>query len=228
MEKLYGLSVKYTNIDSILQYQEYFQYNYWNFIKYQPEIKLINIIDKIRPTIHTDGEYILLNVRSESRFLFDYQTKMKLEVFLQSKKLPLNLKICDFSIIPVEEQYNLCSKAKIFISQHGAGCTNLIFTQKNCPLIEINFRKHWYCDPVCKSHMNNTISINDKCDGKLTYHNEFHKADYHNLCYLIDKPYFEIEAVEYGGRFLSVNPISKEKIYIDGSELIKLVNDILK
>jgi hypothetical protein len=29
MEKLYGLSVKYTNIDSILQYQEYFQYNYW-------------------------------------------------------------------------------------------------------------------------------------------------------------------------------------------------------
>jgi len=208
----------------------YFQYDCWKFIKYQPEIKLINIVDKIRPSTHTNGEYILLNIRNDSRVLFDYQTKLKLEVFLQSQKLPINLKICDFSIIPVEEQYNLCSNARVFISAHGAGCTNLIFTPKNCPLIEINFRKHWYCwdnDNICELHRNNIISINDKCEGPNKSHGGFHKADYHNLCHLIDKPYFEIEAVEYGGRFLSVNPISKEKIYIDGSNLINLLINIL-
>jgi hypothetical protein len=119
----------------------------------------------------------------------------------------------------VEEQYDICSDAALFICGHGAGCTNLIFTPKNCPLIEINFRNHWYCDPVCEDHYNGTISINEKCNGKLCYREYFHKADYHNLCHLIDKKYLEVEAVEYGGRFLSKNPISKQRIYIDGNQL---------
>ena len=28
----------------------------------------------------------------------------------------------------------------------------LIFTHKSTPLIEINLRKHWYCDNVCDDH----------------------------------------------------------------------------
>ena len=69
--------------------------------------------------------------------------------------------------------------------------------------------------------------MNTKCDGKLTYRPYFHKADYHNLCYLLGKKYLEIEAIKYDGGFLNKNPISKKNIYIDGEKIIKDVNELL-
>ena len=102
----------------------------------------------------------------------------------------------------------------------------MLFTQSDCPLIEINFRNHWYCDPVCDDHYYGRISINCKCSGSRT-NSFFHKADYHNLCHLINKKYIEIEAEKYSEGFTARNPISKKKIYIDGQNLLKHINTFI-
>jgi fructose-1,6-bisphosphatase/inositol monophosphatase family enzyme len=89
-----------------------------------------------------------------------------------------------------EEQYHICSEAALFISAHGAACSNMIFTPSSTPMIEINFRKDWYCDPVCDQHYHNKISFDTKCNGQLL-HAEYHKADFHNLSHLLGKKYYE-------------------------------------
>jgi hypothetical protein len=189
-------------------------YDCWKFIKYPIDKHVYEIINKINSK--EKGEYILLNQRSTNdRHMYDANTKLPLEEYLLAQEFTYPVKICNFETLKPEEQFAICSKAKIFISAHGAGCTNLIFTPPECPLIEVNFRKHWYCDNVCDDHFLGKISINDKCNGKLNYRPEFHKADYHNLCYLINKHYTEIQAEYYGGIFKSRSPISKTHIYID-------------
>ena len=219
MEKIYNVPVSYTD-KRISNRMTYSGYDCFNFIQYPPNGHIRRIVDKLcKPT----GSYILLNLRKQNRVLYDFHTKQPLEEYINTKTFPIPFKWCNFDNMSVEEQYTICSDAALFISAHGAGCTNLIFTPSTCPLIEINFRKHWYCDPVCNDHFNGTISINAKCNGKLTYRNYFHKADYHNLCHLIGKKYHEIEAIEYAGRFLDRNPINKENVYIDADALVHTI-----
>lgn len=203
-------------------------YNCWQFIKYNEDPHIKNIYRKIISNI-SEGQYILLNIRDDQRILYDYNSGLKLESFLTKNQNRLNAPFifCNFSKIPPEEQYKICNNAKILIAAHGAGCTNLIFTPQNTPLIEINLRKDWYCDPVCNLHIEGKICMNTKCHGKLTYRPYFHKADYHNLCYLLEKKYLEIEAIKYDGGFLNKNPISKKNIYIDGEKLITTINQLL-
>tara|TARA_A100001015_G_scaffold294076_1_gene371434 strand:- start:9511 stop:10374 length:864 start_codon:yes stop_codon:yes gene_type:complete len=230
MKKLYN-NVEYLTDISCTEYNSknisptiiYKGYNFAEFIKYKPHPHLCKIYHKIisNKTLVQD-KYILLNQREiDDRYLYDYNTKLKLEDFLFSQKLKYPLKVCNFSNMTPEEQYEICNNCVIFISAHGAGCTNLIFTPKTAPFTEINFRKHWYCNEVCNDHFNGKISINEKCNGFKPY---FHKADYHNLCYLIGKKYLEIEAIEYGEGFNNRNPISKKKIYIDGHSLIEKIH----
>lgn len=196
------------------------------FLNLQFNKRIFNIYNKISPK--KKGKYILLNQRNiDNRYLYDYSTKKKLEHFIYSKKLNVKLVCVNFGTLKPNEQYIICSRAKIFISAHGAGCTNLIFTPKETPLIEINFRKHWYCDPVCNDHFHKKINMNHKCNGKLTYRKHFHKADFHNLCKLINKKYYEIQAVNYEGGFNDRNPINKKRIYIDGNKLIELIKSLI-
>tara|TARA_Y100000992_G_scaffold120614_1_gene79020 strand:- start:887 stop:1750 length:864 start_codon:yes stop_codon:yes gene_type:complete len=229
MNKLYNC--KY--IDEIKSHhkvknQFHLGYDCWKFIKYKQDPHITKIYRKIISN-KKEGKYILLNIRDDQRILYENNSGLKLETFLQENKhrLIAPFMYCNFSKMKPEEQYDACHNARIFISAHGAGCTNLIFTPVNTPLIEINFRKHWYCDSVCEKHYKGEISMNTKCDGKLTYRPYFHKADYHNLCYLLGKKYLEIEAIKYDGGFLNKNPISKKNIYIDGEKIIKDVNELL-
>ena len=60
-------------------------------------------------------------------------------------------------------------------------------------IMEFNFRKHWHCDPICDQHFSGQLAYNEKCDGELTFKPYFHKADYHNLARLLNKPYIELE-----------------------------------
>lgn len=235
MKKLYtnvkyltdASSTKYINENTLTK--TFDGYDCWKFIKYNPSPHLCKIYHKIISNKTLPQEkYILLNQRNiDDRYLYDYNTKLKLEDFLFSKNLKYPLKVCNFSNMTPEKQYNICRNSSLFISAHGAGCTNLIFTPTETPLIEINLRKHWYCDLLCDDHFHGKISINKKCNGTLNYRPYFHKADYHNLCYLINKKYIEMEAVEYGEGFGNRNPISKKNIYIDGNLLIKYINDLL-
>ena len=227
MNKLYNC--KY--IDKISTYQKkqfHSGYDHMKFTKYKQDPHITNIYRKIISN-KKEGKYILLNIRDDERILYENNSGLKLEAFLQENEHRLNASFlcCNFSKMKPEEQYDICHNACIFITAHGAGCTNLIFTPLKTPLIEINLRKHWYCDNVCDEHYKGKISMNTKCDGKLTYRPYFHKADYHNLCYLLGKKYLEIEAIKYDGGFLCRNPISKKNIYIDGEFLIKYINELL-
>lgn len=225
MQKMYGKTIKYTNL-LINNHRFNNGYNHNKFIKFQASNYLIELVKNIAST--EKPEYILFNQRKpNNRYLYDYKTKLPLDDYLKSQNLNLPLKTCCFDDLNVKEQYDICSKAIIFITMHGAACTNLIFTPLNTPLIEINFRTHWYCDGVCDDHFNGKISINEKCNGTLMFP-EYHKADYHNLCYLLGKKYYEISPIEYSGKFLNRNPISKENIFIDGDNLVKLINIYIK
>ena len=225
MQKIYNKKVDYVNFNNFNQINNPPLYDCWKFIKFKSSIQLISLINKINS--NKNGEYILLNQRKpDNRYLHDFNTKLYLQNYLKQKQFKLPFKFCCFDDMNVQEQYDICSKAAIFISVHNAGCTNLIFTPLNCPLIEINYRKHWYCDPVCDDHLNNKISINKKCNGKLQYYPEYHKADYHNLCHLLGKKYVEIDPIEYGGTYIDRNPINKKRIYIDGENLVNIVNSL--
>jgi hypothetical protein len=203
-------------------------YDCWEFINYKEDPHITKIYSKIISN-KIEGKHILLNIREDHRILYENNSGLKLETFLQENKNRLNAPFmyCNFSKMKPEEQYDVCHNARVLVSAHGAGCTNLIFTPINTPVIEINFRKHWYCDNVCDEHFRGEISMNAKCDGKLSFRPYFHKADYHNLCYLLNKKYIEIEAVKYDGGFLSRNPISKKNIYIDGENLIQYIDKLL-
>jgi hypothetical protein len=227
MKKLYK-NVSYSNNVKQQNNTTYNGYDCWQFIKYPICHHMCSIYDTISPKTLNNEKYILLNQRNEdNRYLYDYNTKLKLEEYLLNQNIKIPIKICNFDNMSPEEQYDICSNCIIFISAHGAGCTNIIFTQKNTPLIEINLRKHWYCDSVCDDHFYNKISVNEKCNGLLTYRSYFHKADYHNLCFLLGKKYVEMEAVEYKDGFNNRNPISKKKIYINGDELINHINNFI-
>jgi len=212
--KLFFLKRLFPNIrirnyafDAIPQVRISPPYDHMRFIQYSV---IPNILSAVSRTSSKEiGEYILINQRPiDDRYV--YVDDMPLEVFL--KDYPI--KVVDFGKMTPEEQYLACSKAKLFISAHGAGCTNLIYTPLDCPLIEINFRTHWYCDPVCNKHFSGDLDINEPCGSQLV----FHKADYHNLCYAIGKPYHEIQAIKYEG-ITTRNPISKKRIYISGQVL---------
>ena len=187
-------------------------YDHMRFIKYNTIPHILSAVT--RTSSKEIGEYILINQRSEDRYV--YADDIPLEVFL--KDMPI--KVVDFGKMTPQDQVQACSKAKLFISAHGAGCTNLIYTNITCPLIEINFRKNWYCDPVCDKHFLGELDINTPCGSQLKI--PFHKADYHNLCYAIGKPYYEVQALRYEG-IVNRNPISKKRIYISGQELMELI-----
>jgi len=222
-----GIKIEYipinTNISSRITHNGY---NHSFFLKYKKDNHILEIVERVCSTL--EGEYILLNQRDiDNRYLYDNDTGLPLEIYLNGIQFKYPVKSVNFEKMTPEEQYEACSKAVLFISAHGAGCTNCIFTPLNCPLIEVNFRKHWYCDPVCKDHMSNLLTVNEKCNGVLSAYPHFHKADYHNLCYLIGKPYVEIEVVKYGGSFLSNKPISKQRLFVDGNELSQIINGII-
>jgi len=228
MKKLYK-NVSYSDNlnNNIINNETYNGFDGWNYIRYKPCPHMKKIYNAILPIESNNEKYILLNQRNDDdRYLYDFDSKLKLEDFLlsQTSNLPIPIKICNFGNMSPEDQYEICSNCALLISAHGAGCTNIIFTPKKTPLIEINLRKHWYCDSVCDDHFYNRISVNDKCSGALIK-NHFHKADFHNLCFLLGKKYLEMEAVEYKDGFNNRNPISKKKIYINGNYLIKHIND---
>ena len=225
MKRLYSEALVEYRPVSRLNSVTYDGYDYMKFMDYAPNSYLINLVGRLG--VKGEGKYILLNQRKlDDRYLYDC-SGMSLQEYLSGEDLGMEFRYCSFDEMSVEEQYEICSGAAIFIGAHGAGNTNMIFTPSNCRLLEINLRLHWYCDPVCKDHLENRISINSRCNGRLTYCSEYHKADYHNLCKLLGRGYNEITPVRYGGGFNSDNPISRQSIYIDGKRLVELLRTLV-
>jgi len=227
LERIFHTKVKFTNHLFVYNQPKRSPFNHLHYIKYDTDPLLLQMLEHVIPT--ENGKYILLNQRKKNnRYLYDSTTSEPIHFFLDNYKdsFPIPYRYCCFDDMTPEEQYDMCSGAALFISVHGAACTNMIFTPVSTPLIEITFRKHWYCDPVCDGHFHQQIPFDTKCNGPLI-HPEYHKADFHNLCHLLGKKHYEITPDKYSGHFRDKNPISKENIHINGEYLVKLIHTIL-
>jgi len=226
LERIFRTDVKYTNKLLVYNQPKRSPFSHNRYIKYDKDPILLQMLKNVIPA--ENGKYILMNQRKENnRYIYDTKTNIPIHLFLEKYKETFHIpyRYCCFDDMTPEEQYNICSEAALFICGHGAACTNMIFMPISTPVIEINFRKDWFCDPVCDDHFHNKISFDTKCNGSLI-HPGYHKADFHNLCHLIGKKYYEITPDKYSGRFRDRNPISKENIHINGEYLIKLINRI--
>jgi hypothetical protein len=124
------------------------------------------------------------------------------------------------------EQLQILQNCKVFCGVHGANLVNMVFTQSVAHVIEVDFKAHWYCDPVCSEHLNKTLDPWTKCNGKLS-RGCYHKADYHNLSLLCGKTYTSISA-DYCEDFRDKNPINVQKVYVDFNKLSILIDSALE
>lgn len=197
------------------------------FRKYRPSSRYIQMAKSVKEHLGIKtkkGSKILLITREDSRILYDFRTRRlfseHLEDFCLRHKLPCSIE--NFDDCPLSVQAEAVSEARVVIASHGAANTNLFLMPDNGHLFEINFRKHWHCDPVCDDHFQNVIPYRSKCAGRLSFSPSFHKADYHNLARLFGKRYTEIELSD-ADTFLSRNPISLKNLFVDSEKILSAV-----
>ena len=210
--------------------------NMVNIIKYN-----INKLKKLSDVNNIKGTQVAFIYRTKNRILYDYKTKELIQNILTKELKNSNIlfKIANFDNYTFEEQAEFLKDVKILIACHGAAFTNLILLPQNATIMEVSFKKYWYCDPVCKGHLSgkygykedcHTISNSryyDKKNKKLIYH----KADYYNLSQLFGIGYKEIlieDANEYfkNPSDKDYNPINLTNIYIDSSALIDKIKTL--
>ena len=219
------------NIQRSIEYSitiETFPYNIidpWTFRKYDKSDFYADLADKVKISLGTKnitGHTITYVYRTNNRILYDFKSKKLLAEVLKDEfeKLNIPFKYASFDQMSLKDQANILSDTKIMLAVHGASNTNLVLLPDNAHLFEINFRKYWFCDPVCPNHKSGLLRYKDNCHGQLLYRNYFHKADYHNLAQLFGKKYTEWE-VEDADTFLDLNPINLKNIFIDSHSLIE-------
>ncbi|MCJ8332183.1 MAG: glycosyltransferase family 61 protein [Lentisphaeria bacterium] len=200
-------------------------YKHHKFINYTPNADYIRLSEFIKKNAGIEApeeNYVLLNQRPEgNRYLMESSSGLPLEEYLRDAlgKRGIRFRSCDFSTMRPTEQVQICLGAKVFISAHGAAFANVVFTPPRCLMLEYNFRKYWNCDPACDAHFHGRLADHKKCDGIFTRRAHFHKADFHNLCHLLGRPYSEMEVVRYG-EFYNRNPICRSYMFVDGAALL--------
>jgi len=207
--------------------------NPWKFDKYNITPFYLEISKKIKKHLQIDSSIIIDNQilfieRKKNRILYDYDTNELLSKILKNKLENLNIpfkSVC-FDDKTLSEQAIILSEAKIMISVHGAANTNLFLLPSDSYLFEINFRKHWYCDPVCNAHFSNNIKYNTNCCNNYNRKNSFHKADYHNLSQIFGINYKEFEIIN-ANKFLDKNPINVKNIYVDSDNIVCSIQNVL-
>lgn len=200
----------------------------WSFVKYKPDNHWLAFAQRVKTSLNTiqvKGTHAVFVSRKKSRILFDAETKKPLETIFKDvcTKGDIPHRIVCFDNATLQEQALALADAKVMLSCHGAGNTNVFFLPENGHLIELNFRRHWYCDPVCDEHYFEKIPYTTKCEhGKLTWRPYFHKADYHNMAHLFNKGYTELD-MEYANGFLDRNPINVKHIYVNATKVMSQV-----
>jgi hypothetical protein len=201
-------------------------YNFLEFIEFEPDERFIRLAAAIsQETLSVRPGYVLINQRSpDDRHLHDHESGQPLEQFLAPRlaSLEIPFKTCDFGRISPRRQAELCGGARVLVSAHGAGNSNVIFTPRSCSLVEVNFRKYWFCDRVCDEHFEGRLEYDQDCGGTFYWGPSFHKADFHNLCFLLGRRYVEVEAEAYAG-YTARNPISRRKVFVSGDHLVSII-----
>ena len=166
---------------------------------------------------------IIFSLRKSSRILYDTKSKTNFEELITQKYGKES--IVYFECMTPFEQLQALQNCKIFCGIHGANLVNMIFTRSFAHVIEIDFKTHWYCDPVCSDHLQNKLQPWEQCKGKLT-RGYYHKADYHNLALLCGKTYTSI-STDYCENFLDKNPINVKNVYADFNKLSNCIDNAL-
>ena len=201
----------------------------WAFRDYERSDLLCSLAGRVREHYcpggpSSESRNVVLVERSKDRMLHDHATGEPLSAVLRRALAAANVPfacVC-FDSCSLREQVEALRNARIMIAAHGAAITNLMFLPPGGSLFEVNFRRHWYCDPVCHGHRTGAIGYTVNCGGPLTYRSYFHKADYHNLSQVFGVRYREFE-IEDARTFLSNNPISVQTIYVDAGKIIEAV-----
>ncbi|WP_186571034.1 glycosyltransferase family 61 protein [Synechococcus sp. PROS-U-1] len=160
-----------------------------------------------------------------SRILLDSASMKPIEALLDKacRDLGLSFRVASFEDMAPLEQVALMRQTRLLVGVHGAGLTNLVFLQDSATVFEVDFRKYWSCDPVCKDHFSGRISFREKCSDAKPYH----KADFHNLAGLFGKNYDSLSIDGVMGR-TDVNPISVAHVLLNGDLLINKCFQLLE
>lgn len=221
---------KIRKIDNPLHIDAESAFDPHNFIDYPPRPEFIRLINNIKDRAglcDTKNKYVLFCQRQrDNRYLFDANSKLPLQRFLSDalNEIGIPFKYCEFTELAPPGQAKVSSGAAIFVSAHGAAITNMIFTPDNCLVMEFNYRKHWFCDPICDAHFSGALANDEECDGELTFRPHFHKADYSNLSRLLDKAYIELDVDRYEGHH-GRNPLSRKRLFVDGDSLVARIRE---
>ena len=206
-----------------------FPYSIFNPFKFQPVKKhndFCNALCVLKDYYHcqdSKAPVVVFSLRKQNRILCDTHTKQPIETLIAEKYG--HQSIVYFESMDAQDQLRILQNCKIFCGVHGANLVNLVFTRTNAHVIEVDFKKHWYCDPVCEQHYSGKLRSDQKCNGKCT-RGCYHKADYHNLSLLCGKQYSSISA-EYTEKFNDRNPINVQKVYIDFNKLSMCIDNAL-
>ncbi len=199
----------------------------WRFLELPGDEEAIGIVRGVRASLDLErvaARHVLLVQRPEgNRFLFAHETGEELGDYLEPRleRQGIVLARADFSILPPREQLELVAGASCLVAAHGAALTNLAFAPERCLVVEVSFRTHWTCDPVCDAHLRGDLPIESACqpsDAAPVYH----KADFHNLSRLLRRPYCEIPAARTEGYF-DRNPINRRKVFVAGGRILDTI-----
>ena len=208
---------------------EKFPYAILNPFKFQPLKKHNDFCDSLcvlkeyYHVANSAAPKVVFSLRKKNRILYDTNTKEPIETLITEKYGKES--IAYFEEMEVIEQLRILQNCKVFCGVHGANLVNLVFSRTDAHIIEVDFKKHWYCDPVCNDHYNGKLQSDQKCDGKCT-RGCYHKADYHNLSRLCGKIYSSISAA-YTEKFNDRNPINVQYVYINFDQLSKNIEKLL-
>lgn len=103
-----------------------------------------NIISKLKTNlnIQTTATKIKYIFRENSRNIIDWRTREPIQNILVNH----GIECASFDNMSVEEQIEFVKDAKVLIIGHGAACTNMIFTDDQCVIVELTFDKVWYSE----------------------------------------------------------------------------------
>ena len=228
------------NIKEILNTKYYkFLNESFKFIKQPKSQNYINMVNTIKVNVqmknNIKGNTVAFIYRTKNRILYDYKTKELIQNILikELKKINISFKIANFDNSTFEEQAEFLKDVKILIACHGAAFTNLVLLPQNATIMEVSFRKYWYCNPICNGHLSGKYDYKEDCHtiNNSRYYDKknkkliYHKADYYNLSQLFGIGYKEILIEDANGYFKNpgdkdYNPINLTNIYIDTNTMI--------
>jgi hypothetical protein len=202
--------------------------------------------------INNTNEYkVGFIVRENNKILYDHDEKVNNNknvlvhdiLSKELKKLNIPFKTTNFDNATFEEQADFLKDVKILIACHGTAFTNLFLLPKNASIMEVSFRKYWYCDPVCECHYSGKCAYKTDCHNRNKVINKsrfdekknkliYHKAEYYNLSQLFGIGYKEILIEDANGYFNDTttsdlnNPLNLTNIYIDTNAIITKINKL--